>query len=378
MKTTFILFIIGFFFNTTIAQTIAVAEFNTSGLHVTPEIAAKIARLELIKINKYVVMDEADMSEHVLEEELTNCYGKKCLVELGKKLNVPYIMSGSIDGFGNKIVVSIKLIDIENSTVKSTLSREFNNMEDELQRMIGIVIQEIHDIQPPEEITKRLAFNNEIIISDNVGKLNNAGPRMGIAFIHDSELSDFFTRKESQGGLGIRPIMTNLGYQFEGQYIGTENFSALGELIFNVGGMEQGQFIPSVSLLNGFRIGQHGWEFAFGPSFGLKRISKGYFDENGNYLRASDVNKAHALAYENNPDLWSEPYQKLDQSIFSDHLDKQGVTKITTNWLMGFGRTFKAGALNIPVNIYYSSNKYGGMIGASVGFNVTNSKQSIH
>lgn len=381
MKTTvtiFKLFLLGILFNTAKAQTIAVADFNTSGLHVTPTIAAKLTRLELIKINKYVVMDEADMSESTNSEEIDNCYGKQCLINLGEKLNVPYIISGSIDGFGNKIVISIKLIDVTNATVRKTASKEFTNQEAELQRMIGIVIQEMHDIEPNYEISKQLSFNNEIIISSNVGKLNNSGPRMGIAIIHESDLHDFFTRKESQGGLGILPVTTNLGYQFEGQYIGTENFSALGELIFNIGGMEQGQFIPSVALLNGFRFGKQGWEFAFGPSFGVKRTSLGYFDDNGNYLRASDLNKAHAQAYESNPDAWGEEFKPLDQSIFSENLDKQGVTKLTTNWVMGFGRTFKAGALNIPINLYYSSNKYGGLIGASVGFNVTNNKKTIH
>ena len=42
--------------------------------------------------------------------------------------------------------------------------------------------------------------------------------------------------------------------------------------------MEQGQFIPTLSLLNGFRFGQSGWEFAFGPSFGGRRMINGLND----------------------------------------------------------------------------------------------------
>ncbi len=365
-------------FNFSFGQTIAVAEFHTSGLHVTPQIAAKLTRLELIKIDKYVVMDEADMSESVEEEALRGCYGKQCLIELGQTLNVPYMLSGSIDGLGNKIIVSIKLIDVKNKAVKSTLSKEFDNLETELQRMIGIVLKEMHGLTTDPELKKQLAFRNEPIISNNVGKLNNSGPRMGVAVIHDSQLADFYRRKENQGGLGILPVMTNLGYQLEGQYIGTENFSALGEIIFNVGGMEQGQFIPSVSLLNGFRFGLQGWEFAFGPSFGFRRTSDGFFDENGDYIRASDANQAHSEAYQADTLGWDKPFVPLDQSMFSENLDTDGVLKLTTNWVMGFGRTFKAGALNIPVNVYYSSNRFGGVVGASVGFNVTSRKRSIH
>ena len=59
-------------------------------------------------------------------------------------------------------------------------------------------------------------------------------------------------------------------------------------------------------------------------------------------------------------------------------MDKQGRTKISTQFVFAFGRTFKAGALNIPVNIFYSSKKGGGTAGVSVGFNVMKSKKSIN
>ena len=45
---------------------------------------------------------------------------------------------------------------------------------------------------------------------------------------------------------------------------------------------------------------------------------------------------------------------------------------------MAIGRTFRAGALNIPVNVFYSSSRGGGMVGASVGFNVEKKKKRIN
>ena len=379
MKTKIIiaLLAIGLFLNKATAQTVAVSDFSTTGVYATPTIAAKLARLELIKTNKYVVMDEADMEELLVPDAMINCYGKQCLTKIGETLKVPYILSGNIDGLGNKIVITIKLIDVESKSIKLSKSIEFDNQEAELQRMIGIVINEMHNLPTDQEIKKRLAFKNELIISTSVDRVNNSGPRMGIAFLHESDLYDFFRRNENQGGLGIKPVFSNLGYQFEGQYIGTENFSALAELILNIGGMEQGQFIPSISLLNGFRFGTQGWEFAFGPSFGLRKTSNGFFTEPGKnlfereagrYWSASDFfNKGYT-----NEDLKNANYE------FSQNLDTRGYLKINTNWLMAFGRTFKAGALNIPVNIYYSYNKFGGSIGTSVGFNVTSRKFSIN
>ena len=371
------LLIMGISFTKANAQTIAVSDFSTTGIYATPQIVAKLARLELIKTNKYVVMDEADMNEVLAENELENCYGKSCLVGIGEKLNVPMILSGSVDGLAGKIVISIKLLDVKTKTIKDSRSMEFDNQEVELQRMLGIILQEMHGIQPDAEVKKRLAFKNEVIISNNVGKMNNSGPRMGIAFLHESDLYDFFRRSETQGGLGITPITTNLGYQFEGQYIGTENFSALAEVIFNVSGMEQGQFLPSLSLLNGFRFGTQGWEFAFGPSFGFRRESDGFFTQQGKKLFGREAGR-----YWSRSDFYSQGFINDDLDLanyeFTENLDKRGDVKINTNWLMAVGRTFKAGALNIPFNVYYSYNKFGGSIGTSVGFNVTKSKTNIN
>ena len=70
----------------------------------------------------------------------------------------------------------------------------------------------------------------------------------------------------------IFPSATLIGYQLEKQYIGTENFSALGEVLLMVSGLEKGHALPSLTLMNGFRFGKAGWEIAFGPGFGLKKV----------------------------------------------------------------------------------------------------------
>jgi len=369
-----------------LAETIAVTNLNTTGLDVTPILAAKMARLELVKLEKYTVLDEFDMAE-VMEQNSAyrSCYGKTCLIELGEKLKVDYVLSGSVDGLANKIVVTIKLIDVNNKILKSTKSVEFDNQEAELQRMLGIVIQEMLGIMPDAVTKTQLEFKNEVITSNNVGRMNNSGPRMGISYVGYGDINEFFTRRESQGGLDIVPVMTNLGYQFEAQYIGTEHFSALGELIINVGGMEQGHFFPSVTLLNGFRFGNGGWEFAFGPSIGARKTTKGIVDEQGNYFRSSEWDAKHYEAWHTNSANVNQttgdvyvPYVAVDESLYSRTLDSRGNTEFNASWMMAFGRTFKSGALNIPLNLYYSSNSYGGIFGASIGFNVNKSKKSIN
>lgn len=357
------------------AGSIGVAPIKTFGVFATTETAATIARLELIKLEKYQVLDRFDMNEIDNVDSFQTCYGKSCLIEYGKLLHVDYLLSGSIDGLGNKIVITLKLIDVKGERIIKTQSAEFNNQEVELQRMMGIVLQEMHDITPDPVLKKQLAFQNESITSNNIGRVKNAGPRMGLAYTVGT-VNEFVTRDELYGGLGIAPVVSNIGYQFEGQYVGTENFSAIFECLINFTGLEQSQFIPSLAFLNGFRFGKKGWEFAFGPSFGLSKTSVGFFSTNQNLLGDSQAHYWTQSEFEKS--TFSENSIESYGYEFARHGDARGRVDLSTRWLMGFGRTFQSGALNIPVNLYYSSQKGGGMAGISVGFNITKRKSTIN
>jgi hypothetical protein len=372
------------------SQTAAVTNLSTQGVNLTPEIAGKMTRIELTKTEKYKVLDQFDM-ESALEgkSEFTDCYGKTCLIKIGQAMKVDFVFSGSIDLIGEKIVINLKMIDVVNKELKLTKSIEFDNQPLEISRMLEITLKEMLGLPINPETKKSLVFQNEVITSSNVGRINNSGPRYGIALAplpNQNGLNDFLTRSESEGGLDILPIMSNIGYQFEVQYIGTENFSALFEFIPNIAGMEQGHFIPTLSLLNGFRFGQAGWEFAFGPSFGARKMLSGYLNpEDGIFYSESqwfDKDFTEWAADPNNVDPvtgnWINTHQGPSKSIYSKRLDTRGNLEFNTNWLMAVGRTFKSGALNIPVNLYYSGNKYGGVIGSSVGFNIVKQKKSIN
>jgi TolB-like protein len=346
------------------AQTIVVAPIKSYGLLASSYTVTKLTQLELVKLNKYAVLDQFDKNELEEIERFDSCFGKTCLVDYGKALKTDFVLSGNVDGLGNKIVVNLKMIDVKSGQISRNKSMEFDNQEIELQRMIGIVLGEMHDLVTDPELLKRLMFNNEVIVSNNVGRINNSGPRMGVAYTIGS-VNEFVTRPEAQGGLEIAPVVSNIGYQFEGQYVGTENFSALVEGLFMFSGLEQGKFIPSFSLLNGYRFGKSGWEFAFGPTFSLSKTTLGYFDESGKYWSKAD--------------MWAAG-EELDETkyAYTKQMDTRGDVVLSTRWLMAFGRTFRTGALNIPVNVFYSSQKGGGMIGCSVGFNVIRSKKTIN
>lgn len=375
---------------------IAVATPSVQGLYITPTLATKILNLELVKLNQYRVYDEYDMAEILKSNPAfqSNCFGINCLSSLGTALKVDYVLSGSFDQLGNKIVVSLKMIDIKTSSVSKTALKEFDNQEAELQRMIEITIREMHGLTNEKELTERLSFKNEVITSNNVGKINNSGPRIGFAYLSGT-INEFAVRDVSQGGLDIAPYVSMIGYQFEKQYVGTESFSALFETLINFTGLEQGKFMPSVALMNGFRFGNQGWEIAFGPSFGLKRVSNGFFDANGlygngynAYWTESEYSTYHSnLYFDANPytpgtneySTYNSNYEYSEPEYhIASTLDNRGSLKVSTRFVIGVGRTFKTGGLNIPVNVFYSSVQKGGMIGFSVGFNVLQKKENIN
>jgi hypothetical protein len=362
---------------------IAVSNPNVNGLTSKTESVAKMMRLELVKMDKHIVLDEFDMGDILKSnpEFQNNCLGQECLAKLGAALKVDFMASGSVDALGNKIAVTIKIIDVENQKIYKSLVKEFDDQEAELQRMIEITLKEMYGVPVQKEVVDRIIYKNELITTNNVGKINNSGPRIGYAYLLGS-MNEFASRPEAQGGLDIFPAVSMIGYQLEEQYVGTENFSALIEGIFNVSGLEQGQFIPSLTLMNGFRFGKAGWEIAFGPGFSLKKTSFGFFDDagvfgdKGVYFSEKDWNDYQIDQGFTNSVEPSEFNSKYN--FDNKHGDTRGKTQLNTLFVFAFGRTFRAGALNIPVNVFYSSQKGGGMAGVNVGFNVQKSKKPIN
>ena len=352
-------------------STIAVALPNVDNIDVSRGIIAKLIQIELIKLDMYKVYDEFDIQEGIDSDErfTQDCYGKNCLIDLGKAVDVDYIVSASLLGFGGKTVISIKFIEISTGNIVKNDVKEFIEDKTKVQRMLQVLIRQMHDVPMHPEVVARIVHDDQPIIKKSIGRINNSGPRIGYAFL-TGELKDFAERTEEQAGMDIFPGVSMIGYQIEKQYIGTENFSALGEVLFTVSGLEQGIAIPSITIMNGLRFGKAGWEFAFGPGFGFKRTSQGFFDtqglygNTGKYYTVSEFNRSKFSKDENHENI--EPAYDI-----TENTDNKGEKwKINTRWVMAFGRTFRAGGLNIPVNIFYSSMKKSGMIGLSVGFNV--------
>jgi len=91
------------------------------------------------------------------------------------------------------------------------------------------------------------------------------GPRIGVTVLS----SNFIDKQDEDHGIELRPLVAQVGWQFEKRFFTMSNGgTAISEIVALVGGFEQGSFIPSVSWLLGFRTGS-GIEFGMGPNLSL-------------------------------------------------------------------------------------------------------------
>jgi hypothetical protein len=302
-------------------------------------------------------MDRYDVSYVVEKNKLNidNCYGKICLVEVGSLINSDKMFTGSIELIGETVISTFRLIDVKSATIEKTQVNEFLNLPKELPSMVKISIGQMFE-KPLEEpileyLTKKNSFESATS-NPNRSSVNLSGPRSGFMYVMGDE-GKRLRAPRSEGGYNSYPVMFQFGYQFEVQYLNEGNYQALFEFLPTVSGFNQNVFIPSATIMNGFRNNKNGWEIAFGPTFALIRKANGYFDANHDWHLESDWQDAS-----------SAPPYTIEKQI-----DNRGNIQLQAGFIIAAGKTIKSGKLNIPVNVYFVPNKDGMHVGVSVGFN---------
>ncbi|PBQ33581.1 hypothetical protein CNR22_17970 [Sphingobacteriaceae bacterium] len=291
---------------------------------------------------------------------VNSCFGKLCLVEIGNTIGSEKMLSGSVERYGKTIVVTLRLIDVRSKSIEKTYVKEFLNFPEEIQNIISVAMRQMFGYPVSKDLiaklTEQAEFDNTI---NNPGKdrLCLDGPRLGGVF-YTGEMAARLMESKTSGGFDAIPLMFQFGYQFEKQYLNEGRFQALFEFIPMITGVDQGYFIPSLTLLHGFRDNVHGWEFALGPTINLITTSKGYYDQNNNWQLQS--------SWETNNGSVKNPYPVMER------LDSRGEFTAHTGFVFAIGRTFKSGRLNMPVNLFYIPGRHGSRLGISIGFNAKN------
>ena len=335
-------------------ERIAVIAIDTKGLPTTDPIQmGNIVRTELDRLGKFEVIDRYDIDYLLKNAGISseNCYGKQCLVDIGKKIKADKMMTGTAELYSEQIVINLKLIDVGSATVEKTQVMEFLNLRGQLSTMVSLTMKKMFDQAIETDVLTKLTkkFDYESAVNNpNYDRLNLSGPRMGFTYF-TGQTSAILKGAPKDGGFNAYPLMFQFGYQFEVQYLNQGSFQALFEFIPIVTGLDQGKFLPSIAILNGLRSNISGWEFAFGPVFYLRKQAKGYVDNSNNWH-------------------FGDPPPNTNYSI-EQRFDSRGEPAFDAGFVFGVGKSFKSGKLNIPVNVFFIPSQNGHRFGVSMGFN---------
>jgi hypothetical protein len=328
---------------------IAVISMDTKDLLFDSKTITSMVQLELEKASVYEVLDRYDVADLVKKNQIDPqmSFGKNSLVETGKLLKADKMLSGSIEKFGDKLIVILRLIDVVSASIEKTSVMEYINQQDQLQTMIRLSLNNILGIGNDKMILDLLVNYDQPITSSKT-TLKLSGPRVG-ANITWGPAADRMGAPTSEGGFNMYPVSSMIGYQFEKQYLSSGDFQALFELIPGINSLESGYVVPTLTGLLGFRFNKSGLEFGLGPNLRFVQMAEGYYDDQNNWQLGAPP---------------SENYEVIRE------LDSRGEIEVTTGMIFAVGKTFRSGYLNLPVNLYISPRKSGSIAGITIGFNV--------
>ncbi len=343
-------------------KTLAVLDFDVRNYPVDGQQLIDKATIELIRINKFEIVDKYDI-EYISKRDqvdLKGCYSKICLEDIGKRLKCDYLLTGSYDLLGDRVAVTVRLYDVAKGSFTESASRIYLNIPQQNLTMMEVAVKDLLAVANDENLIKKLTISEEYesaLNNPETAVINNNGPRLGITAVAGSSTKILMADPKT-GGFGYSlPALTSFGYQFEQVFVNSGDFQALFEFIPLIAGLEYGRLIPSANVLMGMRNSRTGWEFAVGPNFTTTVTAEGYMQGENFIIRGS------------------QGYDPTDKDVIT-RLDSRGDLAVSTGLVLGFGKTFKSGKMNFPVNLFVVTPGRGDSwrIGTSVGFNIVRKK----
>ena len=336
--------------------TVGILKADVSGVQFNAETISTLIRIEMSRTDSFEVIDKHDAAKLLGDAgfKADGCYGKICLSEAGKILGADFMLAATIAPYGETMMVSLNLIQVNKQFSGKTMSREFLMLPQEINTIIAMSVKELmgKELDPKimVNLTKKFHYENAINTPKEY-RLELDGPRFG-AVLNTGETATIIRAPKSQGGFDAQPIMFQFGYQFEKQYLNQGELQALFEVIPTITGLDQGIFIPGLTILHGLRTNRNGWEFAFGPTIRASTYAYGAYDANGVWMREGE---------------WKKKTDDLPGMEW--RLDSRGQVMISSSFVFAFGRSFKSGNLNVPMNFFFSPSRSGARFGLSFGFN---------
>lgn len=343
-------------------KTLAVLDFDVRNYPVDGQQLIDKATIELIRINKFEIVDKYDI-EYISKRDqvdLKGCYSKICLEDIGKRLKCDYLLTGSYDLLGDRVAVTVRLYDVAKGSFTESASRIYLNIPQQNLTMMEVAVKDLLAVANDENLIKKLTISEEYesaLNNPETAVINNNGPRLGVTAVVGGS-TQILMADPRTGGFGYSlPALTSFGYQFEQVFVNSGDFQALFEFIPLIAGLEYGRLIPSANVLMGMRNSRTGWEFAVGPNFTTTVTAEGYLQGENFIIRGT------------------QGYDPTNKDVIT-RLDSRGDLAVSTGLVLGFGKTFKSGKMNFPVNLFVVTPGRGDSwrIGTSVGFNIVRKK----
>ena len=291
-----------------------------------------------------------------VQQNFEYCFSKSCLVEMGDAFGTDKMLTGTAEKFGEIVVVTLRMIDVKSATIEKTQVNEYLHLPNEVPLMIRMSLLQLFKKPFDAELLKTISKKNNYesaLNNHNKISVNLNGPRSGCT-VFTGETAKIIEAPKENGGFDAYPVMFQFGYQFEKQYLNEGSYQALFEFLPTITGFNQNVFIPSLTIMNGFRENKWGWEIGFGPSFSLISRANGYYDGEGNWQLEKK---------------WNSEEMGKNPFAITTRLDSRGNPELNSFFIVALGKTFRSGRLNIPINAYYVPSKDGDRFGLSVGFN---------
>lgn len=311
---------------------LGVTYLDVNGVDLSQNEVTSIVRIEIEKLQKFEVADRYEIENYYKTHNIGNedCASKTCVLAAGKELKLDYVVSGTVEKIGRMLAISLREYNVKTGVQEASVVKEYIYQPIEMQSLIRFSVESLFGMPVKQELENLYLFQKheeDLVNKPDVRKLNLSGPRFGLSMMTGNNALAMEKSKQD-GGFNMYPMMTQFGYHSEVRYLNSGKVMALVEFLGLVGGMEQQKFIPSVSVINGFRWKQSKWEIGFGPTFNIQR-------RNANGL-----------------------------------LDSRVSPSLTSSWVFAIGKTFTSGNLNIPVNLYTIPNKQGWTVGVSMGWSI--------
>lgn len=341
--------------NTENYRSVAIISVDASGIALDNIAMANLIRFELEKAQKFEVLDKYDVEAKMKENKINpnEAFGKSALIDIGKQIGADFMLSGSVQRYGSKIIFILRMIDVQKERISRSDVNEYVYDEDYLQMMAKVSIASLLDLPGDPELKAKLTNVEKPVITDGQ-TLRLNGPRFGMQVI-GGKVGQRLMAPESEGGYSSVNYSTVFAYQHEVQYVSSGHFQALLEIIGSINAIETKYASPSLTLLNGFRY--RGFEIGFGPVFRFSRTAYGYYDYEGKW-NIGEVPVGTDFERELN-------------------IDRRGDLDLTTGLIVAVGKTFRSGHINFPVNIYYSQVPTfdSHVVGIMLGFNIARSNK---